>query len=135
MKRMKLTWYAPSGESRADMPVAELLAHIRRSGAGYWSVGSGGGLLERGTGEKAMEIYFVPRLGFHLIFRDGRSGPKAAERSPLPERPKWVEIHVGGEPMRISSRQTLGRDEAERAVRHFAEHGAPDPGQSWQPAR
>lgn len=132
---MKLTWYAPSGERRADLPVAELLAHIRRGGGDYWSVGSGGGLLERGSGEKAMEIYFVPRLGFHLILRDGRGGPKAAERSPPPARPRWVEIYVGGERMPISSRQTLNRDEAEQAVRHFAEHGAPDPERTWQPVR
>lgn len=132
---MKLTWYAPSGESRADMPVAELLAHVRRSGGDYWSVGSGGGLLERGSGEKAMEVYFVPRLGFHLILRNGRAAPKAAERSPPPARPRWVEIYVGGELTRISSRQTLNRREAEQALRHFAEHGTPDPGRIWQPVR
>ncbi|HET9638545.1 MAG TPA: hypothetical protein VFP12_04990 [Allosphingosinicella sp.] len=132
---MKLTWYAPSGESRADMPVAELLAQVRRGGGDYWSVGSGGGLLERGSGEKAMEVYFVPRVGFHLILRDGRTAPKAAERSPPPERPKWAEIYVGGERMRISSRQTLSRPEAEQTLRHFAEHGTADPERSWQPVR
>lgn len=132
---MKLTWYAPCGESRSNMPVAELLAHVRSSGADYWSVGSGGGLLERGSGEKAMEIYFLPRLGFHLILRDGPSAPRAAERSPPPKRASWADIHVGGEPMRISSRQTLNRREAEQAVRHFAEHGAPDPERTWQPVR
>lgn len=132
---MKLTWNAPSGERRADMPVAELLAHIRRGGADYWSVGSGGGLLERGSGGKAMEVYFVPRLGFHLILRDGRSAPKAAERSPPPARPRWVEIYVGGERTQISSRQTVNRREAERVLRHFADHGAPDPGSNWQPVR
>lgn len=130
---MKLIWYAPSGEVKSGVDLAELLGRIRSGGADYWSVGSGGGLLERGA--RTMEVYFLPRIGFHLILNDGRTGPRAAERDPPPARPKWVEIYVGGEPMRISSRQTLDRAGAERALRHFAEHGSADPNQDWRPAR
>ena len=134
---MKLTYFAPSGREDRDFVVADLAPMLRKSGASYWNVGSGGGLLSYGPIERGrtMEIYFVPRHGFHLIYNDGRNAPLAGEPKEANPKPKWVEIHVGGEPTRISTRQVISRGDAEAAINHFASEGEAWPKINWGSAR
>jgi hypothetical protein len=134
---MKLIYFAPSGEEDRDFAVADLAPMLRKGGTSYWNVGSGGALLSYGPVERGrtMQIYFVARQGFHLIFNDGRNSPLAGERKGANPKPKWVEIHVGGEPTRISTRQVVSRGDAEAAINHFASEGEAWPGIAWASAR
>lgn len=134
---MKLSYVAPSGEEKRDFAIEDLLAMVRKGGSGYWSIGSGGGLLSIGSPSsgRTMEVYFIPRHGFHLIFEGPRRPPVAAEPPEPAARPKWADIYVGGEKTRISTRQCVSRDQAAAALAHFAAHGEPAPDLLWVPPR
>lgn len=131
---MELTYRGPDGRRGPVEDLDEIVRLIRGAGTNYWNVNAGdAGLIRRENGsEQRLSLYFLP-VGdgvFQLVWR-GSEGLLAALPTREPSRPKWVEIQVGGNPMRISSRQALNRDEAEKVIRHFAMHGTRDPRHDW----
>ena len=134
---MDLTYYDPLGEEHRRYSISDLIALIRKAGTSYWNAGSGDAALYYGPVQdsRKIQIYFVPRHGFHLVYFGGGEAPLGAEPSTPPAHPKWATIHVGGDPVRISTRQCLGRDEAAKVLRHFAEHGRASPDQRWAEPR
>lgn len=117
--------------------IEEVLQLVRERGADFWNANSGDASLvwSGSEGERRLTLYFLGPEGFHLVFRQPDGSQIAAMPAKAPERPKWVDIPVGGNPMRISSGQAVSRREAEPILVHFAEHGEPDPRHGWQPVR
>ena len=115
--------------------IQEVLQLVRERGTDYWNTNSGDAVLAwRGPqGERRLILYFLGREGFHLVYRQPDGGRMAAIPAKPPERPKWVDIPVGGNAMRISSGQAVSRREAEPILLYFAEHGEPDPKRTWLP--
>lgn len=133
---MELIFRDPDGgQDPADM--SRVIELVRSAGADYWNGASGDAGLEwfDREEERHLTIFFLGAPGFHLVYDDPDRGLLAAMPAKPPAKPRWVDIRVGGNPKRITSGQAVGRGEAERILIHFAEHGGPDPGHSWQPVR
>ena len=134
---MDLTYYDPLGGESRGYGIAGLIALVRKAGPSYWNVGSGDAALYYGPldDNRKIQIYFVPRHGFHLLYYGKGEAPVAALPSAPTPRPKWATIHVGGDPVRISTRQIVSRPQAEAILAHFATHGEPPPDTEWAPPR
>lgn len=118
--------------------IQEVIQLIRERGADYWNGGSGdSSLVWTGPGEeqRRLTLFYLGREGFHIVYREPEGGRVAAMPARAPARPRWVDIEVGGNPMRISSGQAVSRREAERILTRFAEQGEPDPRHRWEPVR
>lgn len=122
---------------RDPADIEEVLDLVRHRGSDYWNCNSGDSQLawQGPQGKRLLTIYFLGEPGFHLVYHHPEGELLAAMPAKEPAKPKWVDIQVGGNPMRISSRQAVSRREAERILTHFAEHGEPDPRHDWQHVR
>lgn len=133
---MELIFRDPDGgQDSADM--SQVIELVRSAGTDYWNGASGDAGLEwfDGEEERHLTIFFLGEPGFHLVYDDPELGLLAAMPAKEPPTPRWVDIRVGGNPKRISSRQAVSRAEAERILLHFAERGEPDPRHGWDPVR
>jgi hypothetical protein len=117
--------------------IQEVVQLVRERGADYWNSNSGDASLvwSGPDGKRRLTLFFLGRSGFHLVYRGSDDRPVAAMPARAPARAKWVDIEVGGNPMRISSGQAVSRREAELILLHFAERGEPDPKHRWEPVR
>jgi acyl carrier protein len=130
---LRLTYHDPSGATHVDIAVDAVVARIRNAGPSYWNVGSGGATLHRGrAGSTArIDIYYVPRAGFHLIHHGRSKYAHTALPAQPPAKPRWTTIYVCGDGEEISTAQCITRAEAEAVLRQFAADGSMSPAVTW----
>jgi len=129
---MYLCFRAPDGaEFLGDAALPEVEARLGRSGASYWSTGSGDAALwaDNPYDPVQLQFYFDGDGRFQLRFVEPGEMPLLSRERP----PKGAaaRILVGGDPMELEAGTLVSRQAAISAARHFIAHLAPDPALDW----
>jgi hypothetical protein len=120
MARAETIFNTPLGRDQVNPSPESLRDLVLRGGDDFWAAGSGQAALEV-TGEEGARLLLMGRdaAGFFLVHESRNDSFCSSNPSVAADSEQIVEIHVGGEPMRVLLKNFLDKELAWNVIADF----------------